>query len=109
LWVVELQDGGEPTGMCGLLKRDYLDHIDLGFGFLPEYCGKGIAYDASRLCLNYAFEVRKVEKVAAITLPNNMRSVALLKKLGFAYSRDHSVEHSDETLHVYEIQSDGMA
>ena len=35
LYRVERKDSGEPIGMCGLLKRESLEDVDVGFAFLP--------------------------------------------------------------------------
>lgn len=39
LWLVELLKTEEPIGMCGLLRRDQLEHPDIGFAFLPAFTG----------------------------------------------------------------------
>src|SRR3954464_10975804 len=45
LYLVELKEGGAPIGMCGLIKRDTLDDVDLGYAFLPQYRGRGYAFE----------------------------------------------------------------
>ena len=56
LYAVELEKTGEPTGICGLVKREGLDDVDLGFAFLPRFWGLGYALEASRAVLSYATE-----------------------------------------------------
>ncbi|MEM1154533.1 MAG: GNAT family N-acetyltransferase [Pseudomonadota bacterium] len=109
LWVVESAQENLPVGLCGLVKRESLEHIDLGFGFLPRYWGQGFAYEASVLCLQYAFESLKTEKVLAITVPANDRSVKLLESLGFDYKEDYSHPGDDEVLALYEIGTQAIA
>jgi ribosomal-protein-alanine N-acetyltransferase len=46
LWHVALKDQ-TPIGICGLIKRDTLDHVDIGFAFLPGFRGRGYAYEAA--------------------------------------------------------------
>lgn len=82
LYMVVLKDGHVPIGMCGLIKRDTLQHVDIGFAFLPAYMGKGYGYEAAAETLAYATDVLRHEKVLAITLPGNAASIALLNKIG---------------------------
>ncbi|NNF35908.1 MAG: GNAT family N-acetyltransferase [Saprospiraceae bacterium] len=82
LWLVELKNEQTPIGTCGLIKRPNLDHIDLGFAFLPQFHGHGYAFEAASACLKYGNEELKVEKIIAITIPDNQRSINLLHKLG---------------------------
>src|SRR5690606_38235364 len=39
LYLVEVREDGAPAGICGLVRRDFLDDVDLGFAFLPRYRG----------------------------------------------------------------------
>jgi RimJ/RimL family protein N-acetyltransferase len=54
LWLVEKIDDAVPIGICGLLKRDSLQSIDLGFTFLADYWGQGFATEASIASIKYA-------------------------------------------------------
>ena len=81
--LVELKTNQAPVGMCGLLKRDYLDHPDIGFAFLPEYTGKGYAYEIVKEIIYYGLNVLQFEKILAIVLPENSSSVKLLERAGF--------------------------
>lgn len=85
-YLVELKETREPIGMCGLFKRDVLDHPDIGFAFLPGHYGKGYGYEAASAVLRYAFEKLHLTKLLGITLPSNQPSVALLQKIGLKYS-----------------------
>ena len=104
LWLVELRDSGDPIGICGLLKRDYLEHPDLGFALLPAFERRGFAYEAAHAVLNEAFSVMKFQKVLAISLPENLASIRLLKRLGFEY-RDQ-LQHENELLASFEVRSE---
>lgn len=84
LYKVELKDGNVPAGMCGLLKREFLDAPDIGFAFLPAYVGKGLAHEAAVALMGYARSVLRIPRVLAITNPENEPSIRLLGKLGFS-------------------------
>lgn len=83
LWLVKLKDTNDSIGMCGLLQRDYLPHLDIGFALLPQYEGKGYAYEAAMAVLQYAANVLHATTVAAIVTPENEASLKLLRRLGF--------------------------
>ena len=72
----------KPIGICGFVKRAYLDHADIGFALLPAYEGKGYTYEAAEALLAYGENVLKLEKVLAVTTAENIKSRKLLFKLG---------------------------
>ena len=100
LYFVGLNDSETPVGICGILKRDSLEHPDLGFAFLPEFRGKGFAFESAEAVLAHAKSELKLKKILAITLPNNERSKHLLKKAGFQFS--HQKAEKDYFLDVFE-------
>lgn len=98
--MVQLKGTATPIGMCGILKRPELDWPDLGYAFLPEYCGIGYAYEAASAVLQAGMEQHGLTKVLAVTLPNNLSSNRLLTKLGF--SLKGSIEIYDCINNLYE-------
>ena len=102
LWVVEKRDEAKPIGLCGLLKREVLDAIDLGFAFLSAYEGQGFAKEAAIESLDYARRVIGAPNVLAITDPCNARSIKLLEALGFVYKSGFSYPDSAEVLSLYD-------
>ena len=84
---VELKEGRVPIGMCGLIKRDTLEHPDLGYAFLPEHCSKGYALEAAAEMMVKAEGVFDMKRVVAITSVGNDRSIRLLERLDFRYER----------------------
>lgn len=103
LSLVQLKADNKPIGMCGLLKRDYLDHLDIGFAFLPGYMGKGYAYEVARKIIDDGFARLHLEKILAITLPENFSSVRLLKKIGFEYVKKIITPDTGEELLLYSV------
>jgi len=82
LYLVELKESETPIGVCGLIQRDFLKDVDLGFGFLSKYWGYGYAYEAANATLNYGIEERGYERIAGFTSLDNEKSANLLQKLG---------------------------
>jgi RimJ/RimL family protein N-acetyltransferase len=90
-----------PIGMCGLLKRPELSLPDLGFAFLPEFCGKGYAREAAAAMLSQAIDAHNLQTVLAVTKPDNLRSNALLLKLGFAFKDNIVLYGAGNNLYQY--------
>ncbi len=78
---------GAPIGICGLLKRDTLEDVDLGFAFLPAWHGKGLAREAAAATLQHATGVLGIKRVVAITALDNGPSIRLLESIGFRFER----------------------
>jgi [ribosomal protein S5]-alanine N-acetyltransferase len=98
LYAACLRDG-TPIGICGLVKRDGLEDVDVGFAFLSRYTVKGYAVEAAGAVLAHAHRQLQIRRVVAITAPDNLSSIAVLKKIGLTFERrvkltDHSPELS---------------
>jgi RimJ/RimL family protein N-acetyltransferase len=76
-----------PIGICGLLKRDTLEDVDVGFAFLPPYWGQGYAFEAAEAVLAQGREVFGLQRIVAITSLDNEASIRLLERLGFRFER----------------------
>lgn len=85
LYLVELKEEGSPIGICGLIKRDSLEDVDIGFAFLPEYWGRGYAYEAASAVMAYGANVLGLRRIVAITSVDNDSSARLLEKLGLRF------------------------
>ncbi|MGV3630548.1 MAG: GNAT family N-acetyltransferase [Bacteroidota bacterium] len=104
-YAVDLKNGGKTIGMCGLVKREELEDIDIGFAFLPAYFGKGYAYESAKAVLDHAFENLEQESICAITLAENQSSVNLLKKLGLNYKTQVLFGDAQEELMLFETKA----
>ncbi|GMV29460.1 MAG: hypothetical protein AMXMBFR59_15850 [Rhodanobacteraceae bacterium] len=96
LYRVDLKSTGESVGMCGLIKRDTLPDVDIGYAFLPAYWGCGYAEEAARATLAHAQELGLL-RILAIVTPGNERSIRLLEKLGLRHERDIATPQDDTT------------
>ena len=84
-YAVELREGSAPLGICGLVKRESLDDVDIGFAFLARHWGRGYAREAAAAVLAYAFATLKLERVVAIAAPAKTASRRLLEQIGLRY------------------------
>ena len=87
LYLTELKSDGTPTGICGLIKRDSLEDVDVGFAFLPKFRGQGYAYESAAAVMEYGKRAFGLTRLAAITSADNDVSGRLLEKLGFKFER----------------------
>ena len=87
LWLVETKEGRAPAGICGLVKRDTLPGIDIGYAFLPAFRAKGYAYESASAVMRHAREVLGLGRLYAIVNPDNADSIRVLEKLGMRFER----------------------
>ncbi|MEM7765023.1 MAG: GNAT family N-acetyltransferase [Pseudomonadota bacterium] len=104
LFAVVLRDTDALIGLCGLLRRDGLERPDLGFAFLPEYRRNGFATEAAKATLVYAQLVHGLTHVDAITLPENEKSIALLRRLKFDYQQDVQLPGDSDIVQRYTVK-----
>jgi RimJ/RimL family protein N-acetyltransferase len=104
LYLVALKEPLQPIGMCGLLKRDQFDEVDLGYAFLPEFWSKGFAYESASAVLSYGLNVWGRAKTLAIVSPDNSASIKVLEKLGFAFSHYVRMQPEASEVALYEWQ-----
>lgn len=99
-FTVRTKKDGNAIGLITIIKRSYLDAPDIGFAFLPDYQGKGFAYEAVTAVLRELISTdNTLEEICAVTMPENQASISLLKKLGLTYKK--TVKPEDITLDVY--------
>lgn len=96
LYLVELKSEGVPIGTCGLIKRDSLKDVDIGFAFLPSFRGQGYAYEAASAVLAYGKNTLGLERIVAIVSPGNDRSIKLLEKLGLRFEQNVQLSERNE-------------
>ncbi|MGL1566796.1 GNAT family N-acetyltransferase [Vibrio parahaemolyticus] len=104
LLVVEDKQTKQPLGICGLVKRDTLNAYDIGYGFLPSAYGQGFAIEAAKAVVEYVKQAMQLSQLVAITNNDNIRSISLLKKLGFEFERVEQQYDNGRTLELYTLQ-----
>jgi ribosomal-protein-alanine N-acetyltransferase len=87
LYAIERKEGGSPIGICGLVKRDFLEDVDIGFALLPAFRGQGYAREAARATMIYAREVVGLGRIVAITSRDNDASGRLLEAIGLRFEK----------------------
>jgi len=104
--IVERKSGRVPIGLCGLIKRDALEDVDLGFAFLPAWRAMGYAREASLAVLAHGARTFVLPQVAAITSMHNVRSIRLLESIGFVFQRTRALFPGAADVNFYLRQMD---
>lgn len=99
--MVELVDSGVRVGICGVLKRDFLDHPDVGFAISEPHHRKGFALEAASAVIDHARTDLGYERVCGITSNDNIASQDLLEKLGLSFDRMIQKEEGGPEIRLY--------
>ena len=103
LYLVQLKETGESIGINGLIRRDQLDDVDIGYAFLPKFWSQGYAIESARAIKQYAQDVIGLKRMVAITDPNNAGSVHVLEKLGMKFEKMVRLAADDIELKLFSI------
>lgn len=101
LYLTELRDGNTPIGICGLIKREMLHDVDIGFAFLPQFWSQGYAFEVASAVMIYGTNVLKLRRIVAIVSPDNDRSIRVLEKIGLKFENMMSWPQDGSQLKVY--------
>jgi len=101
LYLVELKAGRIPIGMCGLIKRDSLVDVDVGFAFLPAHRGQGHAHESTAAVLVHGQRDFGLKRIVAIASPGNAKSTTLLEKLGMKAEKTVKLDGQDHDVVLY--------
>ncbi|MFK7947649.1 MAG: GNAT family N-acetyltransferase [Saprospiraceae bacterium] len=104
MYNVILKSTGEILGMCGLVNRPTLEGIDIGFGFLPQYMGKGYALESAKAVMAFAKKDLELTEILGITTQSNIRSQKLLEKLGLTIVKNYTDKSDGSPMFLYKIE-----
>ena len=100
-YCMSLKSDGAMIGICGLFKRENIEYPDIGFGVLPDFCGKGYAGEAAIAVVDFARDSLGISVLTAIVSPTNAPSIGLIKKLGLDFERMITMPGDDEAVCLY--------
>ena len=101
LYLVELIDDATPIGVCGLINRDGLPDVDIGYAFLAEYRGNGYATEAAEAVLKYGKHSVGLKRIVAITAVDNQGSINVLEKIGLRFEKLITLPGDDEEIMLF--------
>jgi len=97
---------GVAIGMCGLLKREGLDDIELGFAFLPQGRRRGYAREAAAAITEYGFKALAAPRIVAITNAENAASARVLEGVGMRFERVVQLPPERREVRLYAVEAD---
>ena len=103
LWHVARRSDGVGIGVCGLLKRDTLSDVDIGYAFFPAFWGQGYAFEAVSATLGHAARVFGLRRVVAVVSRENQGSIRVLEKAGMRFERMHAMEPDEPEVCLYAV------
>lgn len=86
-WIVELKESKEFVGWLALKQLDDTPDVEIGYRFLEEFWGKGMATEGGRRVMAYGFEEINLEKIVAVARPENAASIKVMEKLGLQFEK----------------------
>ena len=98
LLMVELRETGDSIGTCGLIRRDFLEHADVGFAFLRRHRRRGYAFEAASAAMEHGRRELGLDPILAIVSSGNWASIRLLEKLGLRFVEDRVLPDADRVL-----------
>jgi ribosomal-protein-alanine N-acetyltransferase len=104
LWLIVLKETGESIGMCGLIRRDNLEDVDIGYALLPKFWSKGYAVEAAHATKEYAKDVVGLKRLIGIVDPLNQGSIRVLEKIGLHYEKMIRLSADDIDLKLFAVE-----
>jgi len=101
LYLVGLKETGERVGICGLIKRDSLEDVDIGFAFLERFWSKGYAVESASAVMDYGRETLGLKRIVAITIPTNQGSIKVLEKIGLHFEKMVKMPTDEEEIMLF--------
>lgn len=101
LWRVARREDDTFVGMCGLLKRDALPDVDVGYAFLPPFWGQGYAFEAAKAVLELGVERFGLTRIVGVVSEHNAGSIRVLEKLGMRFEGHVSLRAGEPDVRLY--------
>jgi RimJ/RimL family protein N-acetyltransferase len=101
LWHVSRRADGTCVGMCGLLRRDILPDVDVGYAFLPEHWGQGYAFEAASATVELGARRFGLRRIIGVVSDHNTASIRVLEKIGMRFERMHAMHPGEPEVRLY--------
>ena len=101
MYLTRLKTDRTPIGLCGLVNRDTLEDVDIGFAFKPQFWGQGFAYESSVAVVTYAREAVGLKRLLGIVSADNAGSIRVLEKVGLSFVKMITFEADSEPIRLY--------
>ena len=94
---------GAVIGFCGVKYLEEIGENELGYRYLPEFWGQGVAKESCRAVIDHAREALKLRRLISLIHPENEGSKNVVRKLGFTYESTQVIDRiiKEQPLEVY--------
>jgi len=97
LWALEVRESGELAGFTGLavpaFEAPFTPAVEVGWRLARRAWGQGYATEAGLAALAFGFEEIGLEEVVSFTAVGNMRSRAVMERLGMRRDPAEDFDH----------------
>jgi RimJ/RimL family protein N-acetyltransferase len=94
---VERIEDGAFLGTCGLSNESwYPDDLEIGWRLARSHWGCGYASEAAAAWMDYAFGILNAPRIISISDAPNVRSIAVMKKIGLRFDHEARLREGDE-------------
>lgn len=100
-YLIELKDGRIPIGTCGLIYREAIGEVDVGYALLPAWWSQGYAFEAASAVMAYGRGPLGLKRIVAVVSPGNTASIRVLEKLGLRYAGPVRLAPQAETISLF--------
>lgn len=104
LGLVSLKETGESIGICGLIKRNELEDVDVGYAFLPRFWSRGYAVESALAVKEYAKNEVGLRRLVAIIDPANQGSIRVIAKIGMTFEKMIKLSEDDIELKLFSCE-----
>jgi ribosomal-protein-alanine N-acetyltransferase len=106
IWAIIKNISLEMVGYCGLRYLDELGEVEVLYGLAKTYWGRGIATQATKASISYAFNVANLDRVIALLLPDNQASKRVVEKADLHYEKQVHIFNLDALYYSIEQGQD---
>ena len=104
LWRASRRTDDVFVGMCGLLKRDILPDVDVGYAFLPEHWGQGYAFEAANATVGLGARKFGLKRIIGVVSDHNAASIRVLEKVGMRFERMYPMHPGEPEVRLYAVE-----
>ena len=101
LYLTEQKSNGAAIGICGLVNRETIEDVDIGFAFLPDYWGKGYGYESADAIVDYGRTVAGLKRIVAVTDAENQSSIRLIENIGLRFEKMVSLSADEPDVKLF--------
>ena len=97
LWAVEREEDRSFIGFIGLSRPSFdaafTPAVEVGWRLARHAWGHGYATEAARAALDFGFETVGLDEIVSFTVPANIRSRAVMKRIGMQHDASDDFDH----------------